>query len=75
MIKKRYDRLPIGQRVYATTGIDVPTTFNDLGDRVRLDKGEIVDHLANGAFVVKFDNYSRTWDFNASVAWRFKAIN
>lgn len=56
--------LPIGQRV--DTGELGPIS---MGERHRY--GSIVQHLDNGQVVVKFDNYSPTWDFTAREARKF----
>ena len=58
------DWLPVGQRV--NTGDLGPVSMGE-----RHQYGEIVQHLANGQVVVKFDDYFATWDFSAREACKF----
>lgn len=68
------DWLPVGQRVNVGAATS-PHSYDDHGNSVIHKDGEIVQHLANGSVVVKFDHYFATWDYTAREARGFARTN
>ena len=67
--------LPVGQMVRVSAPNIVPNRFDEFDKApVPCLYGQIVEHLTNGAVVVKFVSYPNTWDYNASEACLFERV-
>lgn len=64
------DWLPVGQRVHIGGAIG-PHTYDADGRDPNPKVGTIVQHLANGGVVVKFDECFAEWDYTAREARGF----
>ena len=52
-----------------------PKTYDECGKDICPKIGTIVEHLANGSVVVKFDGYFATWDYTAREARKFSRVH
>ena len=69
--------LPVGQQIHISSHdafVPTPVSYDADGKPIAHREGTIVEHLARGGVVVKFENYPNTWDYTDREAAGFERV-